>query len=403
MCTKIDIMPIHLVADDREKFVYPHLEKQFVTKKDQLKKTRLSRGDFALFTSITTNQDSKDTIAAESPIPSCSLLVTFERKTLKDYAAGIKDGRYENVAELIKLRNDTGCLIVFIIEHKVSYPALTGKHSGIPFKNILASIDLLTFRSGIHVIWTKNPEHTAERLDDFLQRYTKIEIDNAKGRVSISLRHLEPVGKDPTTSASGNGPHDAQDKVSTHSSLQPAEKGPDEKQSAKNESSTPSLIQEIKLEKPPVGGTIPEQITIPVDKDDDRLIKEMWHSVGEGISYAVSVIISSKFTVLELINKITLSELKALTHAGGSKFSKKIVGTLTRIKDKDKELIQKLIAGIHRLGKVSAQKIIDNVPVDDLLNLTPEKIQTIKIDGKRATAKLESIKKYFNYKSPAAK
>ena len=315
---------LRVVIDDREKFVRPFAQVKFAGEKDKLKCERLTVGDMAI-------AEEKDKI-----------LAIFERKTLKDYSAGIKDGRYENVSELIKLRNDTGCLVVFIIEHKVSYPSLVKKHGGIPFKNILASIDLLTFRSGIHVIWTKNPEHTAERLHDFYMRYVKIETDQIRGRVSASLRHVPPAAKNESSVSTI---------VETKTTIP---------------NSTQNLITEIKLEKPDkniVAGSVeenkvetPTRITAPIDKDDDRLIKEMWHTVAGGLSYNVAGIISTKFTVIELVNTVTQIELKKLTYESGVKFSTKIVKTLVSIKNRDKEVIQKLICGIPKIGKATTRE-----------------------------------------------
>ena len=366
--TRFLTMSLRVILDDREKFVYPFAQIKFADDKDRLIRKRLTKGDSAIV-------KDKDKI-----------LVVFERKTLKDYSAGIRDGRYENVSELIKLRNDTGCLIVFIIEHKISHPSLTKKFGGIQFKSLLASIDLLIFRSGIHVIWTKDHEHTAERLHDFYMRYVKIEEDAAKGRISASLRHVPP----------------------------PAENGAETKSVVNVESKSVvaenSLITEIKLEKgdKTSGGTetktvpdVPASIAVPVEKDDDRLIKKMWHTIAGGLSYNVASIISTKFTVVELVESITQAELKKLTYDSGTKFSTKIIKTLVSVKNKDKDSFQKLVAGIPRIGKVGAQKIIEVVSVDDLLNLTPAKINDVEIDGKRITAQLESIKRYFNYKTSA--
>jgi ERCC4-type nuclease len=377
-------MSLILSADDREKFVYPFLGNHFSDKKEQLKKVRLTVGDFAI-----SNSDQK-------------ILAAFERKTLKDYSAGLKDGRYENVSELIKLRNDTGCSVVFIIENKTSYPSLTKKYGGIPFKNILASIDLLTFRSNIHVIWTKDPEHTATRLHDFFQRYIKIASDNVKGRVSAALRHVGPteeskvdgVAESLHPSNAINSEYITEFKLDKSTDL--AKSAISEKKNG--ERSGGAVPQALAKNERLQGSIVPQRITEAVDKDDDRLIKEMWHSIGEGLSYNVACIISTKFSVIDLVNKVSTSELKTLTYESGTKFTSKIVKTLTGIKNKDKSLFQKLINGISKIGKASAQKIIDTVTVDDLLDLTPEKIDKIRIDGKRVTAKLESIKKYFGYK-----
>lgn len=373
-------MSLILSVDDREKFVYPYLGKHFNDKKEQLKKVRLTVGDFAISDS------------------SAKILAVFERKTLKDYSAGLKDGRYENVSELIKLRKDTGCLIVYIIENKTSYPSPTKKHGGIPFKNILASIDLLTFRSEIHVIWTKDQEHTAERLHDFYQRYIKIASDNAKGRVSASLRHVQ---QQPNTQPVSGG-----DATKNTSSIQQSQNGGSPESLNPSNAINTEYIAEFKISKETDSSekkfdplVVPQRIIMPVDKDDDRLIREMWHSVGEGLSYNVASIISTKFSVVDLVNKISVEDLKLLTYESGTRFASKIVKTLTHIKNKDKDLFHKLVSGIPRIGKASAQKIIEFIPINDLVNLTPEKIAEVRIDGKRITAKLENIKKYFNYKS----
>lgn len=342
---------MHLVTDDREKFVYPELEKVFADNKNVLNRKRLSVGDFAIYNGE-------------------KILAIIERKTLIDYAAGIKDGRYENVSELINLRKETGCKIIFIIENKTPFPSLTRKFNGIPFKSLLASIDMLIFRSDIHIIYTKDPEHTAERLHNIHSRYMKIEDDQSKGRVSVSLKHVDQNIVEIKLEKSGGEEFAKQIKFSS----------------------------DKKKELSSALSNVPARLTDKIEKDDDRLIKEMWKSVGDGISYNIAGIISNLFSVNDLVNKINVKEIKSITNESGRKISTKAIKTLIAIKNKDKDCFTKLLVGVPSIGKTSAQKIIENISVTDLLNLTPDKMDEIKIEGKRVRAKLENVKKFFDYK-----
>ena len=79
-------------------------------------------------------------------------------------------------------------LSCFFIEGKTAFPDPEKRISkSMKYKNIIASIQLLTLRSNINVFYTKDPEHTANTLAEFIRLYEKIESDKEKGRVSISL------------------------------------------------------------------------------------------------------------------------------------------------------------------------------------------------------------------------
>ena len=67
------------------------------------------------------------------------LVAVFERKTLKDYGASLKDNRHANKAKLLNARFASGCKIYYIIEGPLN-PDYNSEYAGIKYKNILASI-----------------------------------------------------------------------------------------------------------------------------------------------------------------------------------------------------------------------------------------------------------------------
>lgn len=98
------------------------------------------------------------------------ILAVFERKTLADYGASIKDGRTANLDKLLQYRRDKGCDVYYIIEGP-AFPAATTKYAGIPYANIASSIRNLQVRHGVFVIRTANEGHTANELASFLRSY----------------------------------------------------------------------------------------------------------------------------------------------------------------------------------------------------------------------------------------
>lgn len=140
----------NLIVDDRERAVEPFLSNTPHTVQ------RITTGDFSIVY--------KDVIVA-----------IFERKTLTDYAASLRDTRHvsqkQKVDDIRKLYQ--GCQIYYIIESSLSYPADDKKFGHIPYKDIEASIMHLQIRMGIQIIKTRDPRHTADVLDKMLYSFQK--------------------------------------------------------------------------------------------------------------------------------------------------------------------------------------------------------------------------------------
>jgi len=101
--------------------------------------------------------------------------VVVERKTLKDLASSMLDGRKENIKKLIELRNQTQCKIVYIIEGNI--PNYERKINHIPYKNMLAHLDHLMIRDDVFIIHSKNPEDTLERLKLLIKNISTIKTN----------------------------------------------------------------------------------------------------------------------------------------------------------------------------------------------------------------------------------
>lgn len=87
------------------------------------------------------------------------VLVSIERKSLEDYAASIKDGRISNIAKMTKLREETGCRLVLLIEGRPG-----AKHGGIPYKALESSMWHVAFRHHITLLFTRSTVETAGLL-----------------------------------------------------------------------------------------------------------------------------------------------------------------------------------------------------------------------------------------------
>lgn len=134
-----------LVVDDRERY--------FATIADELnvpyKIERLDIGDFCLMVN-----------------GACRAV--FERKTLADQAASLKDGRHENKTQMLELRAATGCDVYYIIEGNMHREV---DINGVPFKAIKSSIMHIIVRDKIQVLWSLNERNTVSMLADLLKSY----------------------------------------------------------------------------------------------------------------------------------------------------------------------------------------------------------------------------------------
>jgi ERCC4-type nuclease len=141
-----------ILIDDREKNVIPFFKINACG--INYKVTRVTIGDYAVLY--------RDKI-----------LFIIERKTWADLASSIKDGRKNNVKKMIKARNDTNCILIYLIEGN-PIPSDKSKYGRIPYKNLRSHLDHLIFRDNIHIIHSKDMDHTSRRIYELVRNYNTI-------------------------------------------------------------------------------------------------------------------------------------------------------------------------------------------------------------------------------------
>jgi ERCC4-type nuclease len=145
---------IQIIIDDREQSVIPYFNQAKIPPNMEFKVSRIHYGDYSVLY--------KDQI-----------LFVIERKTWKDLASSMKDGRKHNVNKMIKLREDTGCHLIYLIEGN-PLPKRTMRFCRIPYKNLRSHLDHISFRDGIHVVHSKNIADTVVRIIELVQNYITI-------------------------------------------------------------------------------------------------------------------------------------------------------------------------------------------------------------------------------------
>lgn len=148
---------MEIIIDDRESAVIPFFNEISEINKSNLityKKSRINYGDY----SINYNEN---------------IIFIIERKTWKDLAQSIKDGRKENVNKLLDLRNRCNCKIFYLIEGN-PIPDKRANFCRIPYKNLRAHLDHLMIRDNIHIIHSKNQKNTVERIYELINNYLSI-------------------------------------------------------------------------------------------------------------------------------------------------------------------------------------------------------------------------------------
>jgi ERCC4-type nuclease len=108
------------------------------------------------------------------------LAIVFERKTWKDLAGSIKDGRMQTQFKRLRaIRREKRCSVFYIIEGRRFSCDDTHRINGIPFKNLHAKIRHNLLR-GIPYIHTLNTEETAQIIvtmaRDIMNLYARNEI-----------------------------------------------------------------------------------------------------------------------------------------------------------------------------------------------------------------------------------
>lgn len=145
--------PIQILVDDREQAVIPYFETYTFPQNITYKVSRMNYGDYSILYKE-------------------KILFLIERKTWRDLSSSIKDGRKHNVDKMLKIRTDTNCILIYLIEG--NQPNRNSKISRIPYKNLRSHLDHLAFRDNIHILHSKDKSDTIYRIVEIIQNYLSI-------------------------------------------------------------------------------------------------------------------------------------------------------------------------------------------------------------------------------------
>jgi ERCC4-type nuclease len=149
---------MNIIIDDRESAVIPFINIQKKANPSITSEVkRINIGDYAL-------------------CHGSNIKAIIERKTWRDLAASIRDGRKKNVNKLIKLRSQTNCKIIYLIEGNAT-PTANRSYGRIPYKVLISHLNHLIFRDDIHIIYSKDQEYTAYKLFELCNNYLTLDND----------------------------------------------------------------------------------------------------------------------------------------------------------------------------------------------------------------------------------
>lgn len=342
-----------LVIDNRERALFFHID--IAIKNFKYEKMQLNTGDYLIL------QNNKT-------IKAC-----IERKTYNDFAASFRDGRYKSeLANMIKLREETNCQLFFIIEGN-AFPSKNSKFSRIPYACILGAINKLMLYHNIFIIQTKNEEHTAQKLNELLTSLQIIYIDAA----AITDVTVAAVTNAEAATATDESAED--EAATTDTAANEA--------AATIEGGHPS--EDISASK------FKKQLTARHIRTDEDICLKAW-SMLDGISLEFSKILITKFSMKELImDGISIKNLSELKTALGRKINKDALASLTHVHNKSPMHCAKMLSAIVGITKEYAENLLK---VRDIQYIINNDIKNDLVNGKKVGIKKDKINALLCYK-----
>jgi ERCC4-type nuclease len=351
----INHIMFQIIVDDREQRVIPHFEQASLPANMSFKVSRINYGDYSV-------------LYRER------ILFVIERKTWKDLASSMKDGRKHNVNKMIKIREDTGCHLMYLIEGN-PLPSRKIRFCRIPYKNLRSHLDHIALRDGIHITHSKNMDDTVARIVEIVQNYITLKpspIDKIDAELDAEL------DAEITNTAGGDAPRD---------------------ESAERTDKSQATASAKKQAVGPAESKLKEKVAV----SDEAIAYRIWSCVPYITEKTSCLFINKGHHVSDLIlGKITKDEIYALKYDNGTiigKRSAKIWGCSRPIKENNK-YFSKMLVQINGVTKATADIILDAISWEDLLKgeITQETLSQIqKSDSGRKVGKKvsESIVKYL--------
>jgi ERCC4-type nuclease len=320
------------------------------------------------------------------------LAIVFERKTWKDLAASIKDGRSKGQQRgLDEIKRKRGCQVYFIVEGPLGYID-THKIGNIPFKNLHAKLRHGLLR-GYPYVQTKDTQGTAHLIVNFardvMKLYAQSEIDFLDDLSEEYQNELNAVHEKynkklnlGNLSSLGNLGSSTEAVVITNSELTPQkiEETLNEIETI-NEDVDLETILNIRLMN---GGdpNMPDELKSRRVQTDSDIIESMWESIP-GVSNKTSPILMNKYRLSEIICagsarvETLRKEIAELKYPSGTKIGDKRALKILEIaydgddivkKEKSRVASVSLLACIPNITAVTAAAIIDKFSLREICN-----------------------------------
>lgn len=297
--------------------------------------------------------------------------LVIERKTWKDLAGSLKDGRINSQStEMLKYQRETGAKVLYIIEGKNIFYSKTHKINKIPFDNLHSYLRQSTIRD-IPYIHSQSPLDTANLLCELARDCLKL---YRKGVLKFPLQM----------------PRDDWEEINKHKNtiLDMLEKTDCEwfKQDltqlySKLDNYTMDWNKKDMLD---------DRLTKPITQNNRDIEIQMWKTFP-GIGAVTSQIIADKIDIRELCT-ISECDLQNLTFESGKTLSNKVIRSVINHQNKKEQHI-KILSKIPQITNDFAENLLLHVSMWQLLTLEfniPE-ILELKYKGKKSTAKIKKI------------
>jgi ERCC4-type nuclease len=335
------LSPTYLIADTREGAVIPFLDDALTEHAHFV--AQINVGDY--------NICRTGSRAPDGPVPPAqsAVLACVERKSLVDFAASIRDGRYEKeVGGMLRLREETGCQLFFFVEGP-AFPNLNRKFSKTPYSTLLSACTSLMVRDGIFIVQTEDEAHTAKRLADLMRTF------DAKVPVPVCV-------------------------ANNKANVAPECKQTDTAVGAGDEDDVGTASQAL---------TIPEALTRRVEPTASEIAVDMWSRLS-GVSIVLGKALTKEMSVADLVGGwISEAEIKKLKSPSGKTISKTAIESLLAVRDDLDGHAVKLISGIRGMSVPVATAVLAATKgLKALCGREPAQIAHIEIAQKNRKVKL---------------
>jgi ERCC4-type nuclease len=277
------------------------------------------------------------------------ILFIIERKTWGDLADSIRDGRSKNVKKMMKVRDETGCHLIYLIEG-AAFPKRTNRFKRMTHSSLRAHLDHLSFRDGIHMAYSKNQQDTVVRIHELVKNYVSIK-PSPLSVIDDLIYKKEQEAKTTNTEVLGGN------------------------------------VEKLK-EKAPI--------------DPNDVIYKIWCCVPNITDRSASIFIDAGYHISDLIlGRITKEIIYSMRYANGciiGKRADKIING-SKIKPVNLKYYIKMLSQINGLTKDTATLILEAFAFEDILmgSVSQEQLESFNLTPKRRLGKKLSteIVKYF--------